>query len=70
MSLTSGAAFRSAAGGSPHGLVAVPRRERTPAPLGVTLIAANAPDHFRADTPTAVSIRQMLGVLRSCRGRI
>jgi DNA invertase Pin-like site-specific DNA recombinase len=31
--------------------------------LGVTLIAANAPDHFQEDTPTAVLIRQVLGAV-------
>jgi DNA invertase Pin-like site-specific DNA recombinase len=31
--------------------------------LGVTLIAANAPDHFLEDTPTAVLIRQVLGAV-------
>jgi DNA invertase Pin-like site-specific DNA recombinase len=31
--------------------------------LGVELIAANAPDHFREDTPTAVLIRQILGAV-------
>jgi DNA invertase Pin-like site-specific DNA recombinase len=31
--------------------------------LGVTLIAANAPDHFLEDTPTAVLIRQVLGAI-------
>ena len=29
--------------------------------LGVTLIAANAPDHFLEGTPTAVLMRQVLG---------
>jgi DNA invertase Pin-like site-specific DNA recombinase len=31
--------------------------------LGVELIAANAPDHFREDTPTAVLVRQVLGAI-------
>ncbi len=31
--------------------------------LGVELIAANAPDHFRDDTPTAVLVRQVLGAI-------
>jgi DNA invertase Pin-like site-specific DNA recombinase len=31
--------------------------------LGVALIAANAPDHFLEDTPTAVLIRQVLGAV-------
>jgi hypothetical protein len=31
--------------------------------LGVTLIAANAPDHFLEDTPSAVLIRQVLGAI-------
>jgi DNA invertase Pin-like site-specific DNA recombinase len=31
--------------------------------LGVTLIAANAPDHFLEDTPTAPLIRQVLGAI-------
>ncbi len=29
--------------------------------LGVELVPANAPDHFREDTPTAVLVRQVLG---------
>jgi DNA invertase Pin-like site-specific DNA recombinase len=31
--------------------------------LGVTLIAANAPEHFLEDTPTATLIRQVLGAI-------
>jgi DNA invertase Pin-like site-specific DNA recombinase len=31
--------------------------------LGVTLIAANAPDHFVEDTPTARMVRQILGAV-------
>src|SRR5262249_10454106 len=31
--------------------------------LGVELVAANAPDHFREDTPTAVLVRQVLGAI-------
>lgn len=31
--------------------------------MGVELIAANAPDHFREDTPTAVLVRQVLGAI-------
>jgi len=31
--------------------------------LGVALIAANAPEHFLEDTPTAVLIRQVLGAV-------
>lgn len=31
--------------------------------LGITLIAANAPNHFMEDTPTAVLIRQVLGAI-------
>lgn len=31
--------------------------------LGVELIAVNAPDHFRDDTPTAVLVRQVLGAI-------
>ena len=31
--------------------------------LGITLIAANAPQHFLEDTPTAVLIRQVLGAV-------
>jgi DNA invertase Pin-like site-specific DNA recombinase len=31
--------------------------------LGVELIAANAPEHFREDTPTAVLVRQVLGAI-------
>lgn len=31
--------------------------------LGITLIAANAPQHFLEDTPTAVLIRQVLGAI-------
>jgi DNA invertase Pin-like site-specific DNA recombinase len=31
--------------------------------LGVTLIAANAPEHFLEDTPTAVMVRQILGAI-------
>lgn len=31
--------------------------------MGVELVAVNAPDHFREDTPTAVLIRQVLGAI-------
>jgi DNA invertase Pin-like site-specific DNA recombinase len=31
--------------------------------LGVELVAVNAPDHFRDDTPTAVLVRQVLGAI-------
>lgn len=31
--------------------------------MGVELIAANAPEHFREDTPTAVLVRQVLGAI-------
>jgi DNA invertase Pin-like site-specific DNA recombinase len=31
--------------------------------LGVTLIAANAPEYFLEDTPTAVMVRQILGAI-------
>jgi DNA invertase Pin-like site-specific DNA recombinase len=31
--------------------------------LGVELVPANAPDHFREDTPTAVLVRQVLGAI-------
>jgi DNA invertase Pin-like site-specific DNA recombinase len=31
--------------------------------LGITLIAANAPNHFIEDTPTAILIRQVLGAI-------
>lgn len=31
--------------------------------LGVELIPANAPEHFREDTPTAVLVRQVLGAI-------
>lgn len=31
--------------------------------IGVELIPANAPDHFREDTPTAVLVRQVLGAI-------
>lgn len=31
--------------------------------MGVELIAVNAPDHFREDTPTAVMVRQILGAV-------
>lgn len=31
--------------------------------LGVELVPANAPDHFREDTPTAVLVRQILGAI-------
>jgi len=31
--------------------------------MGVELVAANAPDHFREDTPTAVLVRQVLGAI-------
>lgn len=31
--------------------------------LGVTLIAANAPEHFLEDTPTATLVRQVLGAI-------
>ena len=31
--------------------------------LGVTLIAAGAPDHFTEDTPTAILVRQVLGAI-------
>jgi DNA invertase Pin-like site-specific DNA recombinase len=30
---------------------------------GVELVAANAPDHFREDTPTATLVRQVLGAI-------
>jgi DNA invertase Pin-like site-specific DNA recombinase len=31
--------------------------------MGVELVPANAPDHFREDTPTAVLVRQVLGAI-------
>ena len=31
--------------------------------MGVELVAANAPEHFREDTPTAILIRQVLGAI-------
>ncbi|MGF1628554.1 MAG: recombinase family protein [Kiloniellaceae bacterium] len=31
--------------------------------MGVELVAANAPEHFREDTPTAVLVRQVLGAI-------
>jgi DNA invertase Pin-like site-specific DNA recombinase len=31
--------------------------------LGVELVPANAPDHFREDTPTAIMVRQILGAV-------
>ena len=31
--------------------------------LGIELVAVNAPDHFREDTPTAVLVRQVLGAI-------
>ncbi len=31
--------------------------------LGVDLVPANCPDHFREDTPTAVLVRQVLGAI-------
>jgi DNA invertase Pin-like site-specific DNA recombinase len=32
-------------------------------PLGVALVPASAPDHFTEDTPTAILVRQVFGVI-------